>query len=99
MKIQTENKTPKESGYQLPTWEELEQMAQTDIRNVDPSELVDIKNVKIRTDLPPRERLADYISQIRNPYCYLDHGTIVKLKFAGERSLEDCLSTCISMEA
>ncbi len=79
--------------------EQLMKLSETDIRTVDPNELVDIENVKIREDLPIPERIRDYIRQIKNPYCYLSHETVVKIRFAGTRTLEECLSSCISMEA
>ena len=45
-----------------------------------------------------RERLEDYIRQIKNPYCYLSNGVIVKISFAGRDTLEECLSRCIMSE-
>ena len=62
-----------------------------DIRDVDQSKLVDISTVKINTDLPVKERIKDYIRQIKNPYCYLDHGVVVKISFAGTKTLDECL--------
>ena len=75
--------------------EQLRQMAQVDIRTVDPAELVDIEDVRIRTDLPQEERIVDYIRQIRNPYCYRYHGMIVKVGFSGKRRLEECVKDCL----
>ena len=75
--------------------EQLKQMAQVDIKTVDPAELVEIENVRIRTDLPQEERIEDYIRQIGNPYCYLYHGIIVKVSFSGKRRMEDCLKDCL----
>ena len=83
----------------LPSLEELKKMAQTDIREVDRSQLVDIDSVKINTDLPVEERVKDYLLQIKNPYCYLSHGIIVKISFRGKRTLEECLKSCVLMEA
>ena len=83
----------------LPSLEELKKMAQTDIREVDRSQLVDIDSVKINTDLPVEERVKDYLLQIKNPYCYLSHGIIVKIGFRGKRTLEECLKSCVLMEA
>ena len=74
--------------------ESLRQMAQTDLRNVNRKELVDINEVEIRKDLSQRERMVDFISQIKNPYCYLDKGMVVKISFAGENRLEDTLKKC-----
>ncbi|MCD8107317.1 MAG: hypothetical protein LUE20_05075 [Oscillospiraceae bacterium] len=53
---------------------QLEEMKSVDIRTVERSTLVDINTVEINTSLPPTERIVDYIRQIKNPYCYLDHG-------------------------
>lgn len=82
----------------LPTLEELNEMAQMDIREVDRSQLVDIDSVKINVDLPVEERIKVYIRQVKNPYCYLSHGVVVKIGFKGKRTLEDCLKSCVSME-
>lgn len=78
--------------------DQLRELSEADIRTVDPKELVDIADVKIRDDLPILERIRDYIEQIKNPYCYLSHGTVVKIRFTGSRTLEECISSCISME-
>lgn len=71
--------------------EKLAMMKNVDIKTVKKEDLVDINTVKINTDLPVKERIEDYIRQIKNPYCYLDHGVVVKVNFTGEKSLEDCL--------
>ncbi len=73
----------------------LRKMAEVDIRTVDPAELVDIEDVHIKAELPKEERIIDYISQIKNPYCYLYHGMVVKVSFTGKRRLEDCLTDCL----
>ncbi len=70
---------------------QLEEMKNVDVRTVDRESLVDISTVKIDTTLPPVERIVDYIQQIKNPYCYLDHGMVVKISFAGKRSIEEAL--------
>ena len=77
------------------TSERLKKLSEVDVRTVDKSELVDIKDVVIRTDLPDRERILDYLEQIKNPYCYLDNGIVVKVRFTGERRIEDCIKACL----
>ena len=64
----------------------------TDIKS---DELVDIADVKINTDLPVEERIKDYIKQIKNPYCYLCNGVVVRISFAGMSKLSDCLKTAL----
>lgn len=75
--------------------DQLRRMAQVDIRTVNPDELVEIEGVKISGDLSKEDRVLDYIRQIKNPYCYLYHGIIVKVSFAGKRRMEDCLKDCL----
>ncbi|MCD7883039.1 MAG: hypothetical protein LUI87_04935 [Lachnospiraceae bacterium] len=70
----------------------LRGMAQTDPRTVDRETLVDIRDVKIHTELSDRERMLDFIQQIKNPYCYLDNGVVVKISFEGTRSMEESIS-------
>lgn len=82
----------------MATIEELQEMAAVDIRNVDKSTLVDLDDVEIHTELPLEERIADYIRQVKNPYCHISNGMIVKISFAGQDTLEACLSRCISPE-
>ncbi|EKC45327.1 hypothetical protein OBE_16945, partial [human gut metagenome] len=41
---------------------------------------------------PREDRLREFIKQIRNPYCYLDGKTVVKISFAEtDTTMEDCL--------
>lgn len=73
------------------TPEELSIMREVDIRTVDRSTLVDAESVKINTELSTEERIADFITQIKNPYCYRYKGMAIKLSFSGKRKLEDCM--------
>lgn len=87
-----------ENEKQVITIDELKKMSEIDIRTVDKNTLVDVEDIQIRTDLPKRERIAEYIRQIKNPYCYLSHGMIIKISFAGKDTLERCLERCMSIE-
>ncbi|MDD4422235.1 MAG: hypothetical protein PHD46_04270 [Eubacteriales bacterium] len=74
----------------------LEQMKNVDIRTADRVSLVDIRDVTVNTALPKPERAADFIRQIRNPYCYLHGKYVVKVSFADtDISLEDRLASYI----
>ena len=73
------------------TLEDLKKLAAVELRDVNREELVDINDVEIKKDLSQRERMVDFVSQIKNPYCYLDRGMVVKISFAGENRLEDTL--------
>lgn len=82
----------------IPTIKELEEMAETDIREVDSDDLVDIEDIDINTNLSEEERIEDYLEQVKNPYCYKDNGVIVKIGFAGSKSLEECIAEYIVLE-
>lgn len=71
-----------------------------DIRAVERNALVDIRDVKVNTALPKRERILDFISQIGNPYCYRYGKYVVKVSFSDtDISLEDRLEAYIRTKA
>ncbi|MBR1445051.1 MAG: hypothetical protein IJ583_16145 [Firmicutes bacterium] len=63
------------------TKERLLEMQNVDLMTVDKSELVDIRNVKVNKDLDIKERIADYVNQIKNPYCFLCGDVVVKVSY------------------
>ncbi|WP_249030228.1 DUF6870 family protein [Tannockella kyphosi] len=71
----------------------LDDLKNVDPRTVDRSSLVERSSVKIDPNATKEERLSEYIKQIKNPYCYLDGKTVVKISFANtDTSIEDCIS-------
>lgn len=80
------------------TRKELTEMSEVDIRSIDRDKLVEIKTVNVKTELPDKERMADFIEQIGNPYCYLCNGMVIKTRFAGKQSLKDCLKATMFAE-
>ena len=78
--------------------EDLEKMKAVDIQTVEKDSLVDISSITINKELPPIERVTDFLKQIKNPYCYVDHGIVVKISFTGQKSLEDCLKSVMIPE-
>lgn len=80
------------------TPEELRRMREVDIRTVDRDTLTDISEVKINTELPQEERVLDFIRQIGNPYCYISNGMVVKVRFSGKKSMEDCMKAAMFAE-
>ena len=72
------------------TRETINAMRDVDIRRVDPNSLRDIRDVHVRTELPKRERMMDFIRQIGNPYCYRHGKYVVKISFTDtEVTLEE----------
>ena len=71
---------------------DLAQMRNVDVRTVDRDSLADISKIHIDTRLPREQRLAEFIRQIGNPYCYRCGKVVVKVSFADtEATLEDRL--------
>ena len=68
-------------------------MKNIDPRTVDRSTLVDRRDVRIDLNASREERLRQFIQQIKNPYCYLDGKTVVKITFSNtDTTMEDCLA-------
>ncbi len=64
--------------------ESLERMKNVDITKVDRSSLCDLRKVRVKRELPVPERVADFIAQIGNPYCFMVGDTVVKLRFKND---------------
>ncbi|MFG6382791.1 MAG: hypothetical protein K1V96_00865 [Lachnospiraceae bacterium] len=70
----------------------LKDMANIDITTVSRESLIDIKNVTINTDKEKQERILDFFQQIKNPYCFICNGMIVKMNFnSNEKTLGEKL--------
>ena len=69
-----------------------EEMKNVDPRTVDRGTLVQRSSVRLDPNAPRQERLREFIRQIKNPYCYLDGKTVVKISFAKtDTTMEDCI--------
>lgn len=54
--------------------------------------LADIRDVSVDQGLPKEERIAEFLRQIKNPYCFRCGKFTVRARFADNGvSLEDCL--------
>ena len=54
--------------------------------------LADIREVSIDPKLPKEERIAEFLRQIKNPYCFKCGKFTVRAQFSDNGvSLEDCL--------
>ena len=59
-------------------------------------DLVDINDVSINSELPKEERIADFVSQIRNPYLFKCGKYTVKAVFSENgQTLEECIKDLI----
>lgn len=72
--------------------EHLQKMREIDVRDIDLSTLVDIKDVQIDTSLPVEQRLTSVLQQMNgNPYFFCSNGLVVKCAFKGEKKLQEIL--------
>ena len=70
----------------------VEALRSVNPKTVDRSTLVQRDSIRLEPAAAQDDRLRDFIRQIRNPYCYLDGKTVVKISFSKtDTTLEDCL--------
>ena len=71
----------------------LQTLKDVDLRTVNRDALVERSTVKIDPNATREERLQSHITQIKNPYCYMDGKTAVKISFSDTNTtLEDCIA-------
>ena len=79
---------------------EFEEMKKVDIRTVELNILEDLDKIDVDKSLTKDERLLDFITKIKNPFCFICNGMVVKTSYSNTKdSLEDKLvQLCLSME-
>lgn len=79
---------------------EFEEMKKVDIRTVELNILEDLDKIDVDKSLTKQERLLDFITKIKNPFCFICNGMVVKTSYSNTKdSLEDKLvQLCLSME-
>ena len=75
---------------------QIRQMKNRDIRTIEHHELQELPQDAVEYGLPQEERLKNLLDKVRNPYCYLDNGIIVKLNFVprGSSTLSERIGRC-----
>ena len=56
----------------------IEEMKAVDIRTVDLESLVDVTGILISDDMTKEERAAEFVKQVKNPYCFRVGDVVVK---------------------
>lgn len=56
----------------------IEEMKAVDIRTVDPESLVDVTRILISDNVTKEERAAEFVKQVKNPYCFRVGDMVVK---------------------
>lgn len=75
---------------------DINTMKDIPLDRVDIDSLADIKDVSVDKSLSREERIAEFVRQIKNPYCFRCGKYIVRARFADNGvSLEDCLQSIL----
>ena len=61
--------------------EPLEQLRAVDVRSVDKNSLIDLNQVTIDETKPVPERVAEFVRQIQNPYCFRIGDVVIKIVY------------------
>lgn len=77
---------------------QLNEYRSMSVMDVDEEQLADVSAIRIDHDLPIENRTAALLKEIRNPYCFRYNNMVVKVSFAGKRSLDDCIAGCTSLK-
>lgn len=79
---------------------EIQRMKNIDVRTVQACDLVNVEDIEVNTELPKEERLLEFIKKVKNPFCYICNGMIIKTSYSDTKeTLENRLvQLCISME-
>ena len=71
---------------------EIEKLKKIDVRTVNASDLVNVEDIEIDTELSKEERWLDFARKVKNPFCYICNGIIVKTSYSDTKeSLESRL--------
>lgn len=66
------------------TIEQLEEMRKVDVQCVDRNSLVDLQEIRIDQSLPKEQKIKDFVTKIKNPYCFMVGNVVVKVAFNPE---------------
>ena len=56
-------------------------MRNVDVRTVDRNQLVDITKISVNNGNDTEKRRQEFIEKVKNPYCFLVGGVVVKVAF------------------
>ncbi len=62
----------------------IDEMKAVDVRTVDPETLVDVTEIVIDESLSKEERAAEFVRQVKNPYCFRVGNMVVKNVYSND---------------
>jgi len=74
---------------------ELKHLSQLDFKDIDKSQLVDIREIYLDPDAPVEQRMSKFIEEVGNPYMFCVGKTPVRVVFSktGE-TLDNAIKNC-----
>ena len=75
----------------------LESCRNIDLKNVNPNEIDDIKDIKIDKRKSSNDRLLDFLNTVKNPYVFKVNGRLVQIGFSDtDKTADDCLTNVLN---
>lgn len=75
---------------------EFNSLKNTDVKDCNIDELVDITNIDIQENLSKEEKIIEYLKKVKNPYLFKVGDVAVKIGFSSEEySIEDKMQNVI----
>ncbi len=87
------------SKYEL-LKKKIEECKCINIDDIDPTEIDEIKNVKIDTNISSTDRILNFINKVKNPYIFRVNDTIVKITYSSNNiEALDCIKNIVIKNA
>ena len=74
----------------------LEKYKNFNIKDINPDDILDVKDIKIDKRKSSEERMLDFLSSNENPYVIKVNGKLVQMVFSSSgKTAEDCLTNIL----
>lgn len=74
---------------------DLKKLSSADVSDCDIDELVDLRSIDIKRNLPLERRADDFMAQVGNPYLFRVDDVVVKVEFGDGKDFSEILTDVI----
>lgn len=74
---------------------DLKKLSNADVSACDIDELVDLRSIDIKRNLPLERRADDFMAQVGNPYLFRVDDVVVKVEFGDGKDFSEILTDVI----
>ena len=74
---------------------DLKKLSNADVSDCDIDELVDLRSIDIKRNLPLERRADDFMAQVGNPYLFRVDDVVVKVEFGDGNDFSEILTDVI----